>query len=46
MEETKVTDDALYSYLNLESTKTDTACHEPIGQLYSYLNLESTKTKR
>ena len=34
----------LYSYLNLESTKTG---HEPIPlaqRLYSYLNLESTKT--
>ena len=35
----------LYSYLNLESTKT---CHMTIwmlDMLYSYLNLESTKTK-
>ena len=34
----------LYSYLNLESTKTNK--DEAINrvQLYSYLNLESTKT--
>ena len=35
---------SLYSYLNLESTKT---CLAPMGEavkLYSYLNLESTKT--
>ena len=36
----------LYSYLNLESTKTNK--DEAINrvQLYSYLNLESTKTNR
>ena len=34
----------LYSYLNLESTKTR-QLHEALGvKLYSYLNLESTKT--
>ena len=44
MEETKVTDDALYSYLNLESTKTMLAISISNTMLYSYLNLESTKT--
>ena len=35
----------LYSYLNLESTKT--VCHATLQhkRLYSYLNLESTKTE-
>ena len=36
---------ALYSYLNLESTKTNVGTYTPITALYSYLNLESTKTK-
>ena len=40
-EETKL---ELYSYLNLESTKTDTAVTNGALKLYSYLNLESTKT--
>ena len=36
----------LYSYLNLESTKTLRAAI-PVGAvLYSYLNLESTKTHK
>ena len=34
----------LYSYLNLESTKTKTGDLKQINSLYSYLNLESTKT--
>ena len=34
----------LYSYLNLESTKTRQAEPMDISELYSYLNLESTKT--
>ena len=34
----------LYSYLNLESTKTDIFCFVAKNMLYSYLNLESTKT--
>ena len=34
----------LYSYLNLESTKTIQQNFLPEHQLYSYLNLESTKT--
>ena len=34
----------LYSYLNLESTKTDIQVEQQGLQLYSYLNLESTKT--
>ena len=34
----------LYSYLNLESTKTVTAILMFFLLLYSYLNLESTKT--
>ena len=34
----------LYSYLNLESTKTDTLAQNLSLKLYSYLNLESTKT--
>ena len=34
----------LYSYLNLESTKTALLSGLPEGTLYSYLNLESTKT--
>ena len=36
----------LYSYLNLESTKTDLACDLCVVLLYSYLNLESTKTNK
>ena len=36
--------ESLYSYLNLESTKTDAVTRENIEELYSYLNLESTKT--
>ena len=36
--------DMLYSYLNLESTKTKTGLGTTNEQLYSYLNLESTKT--
>ena len=36
----------LYSYLNLESTKTRRVITPCRPQLYSYLNLESTKTKR
>ena len=35
----------LYSYLNLESTKTTYTPDKPEGELYSYLNLESTKTR-
>ena len=34
----------LYSYLNLESTKTSVYVPCLDTQLYSYLNLESTKT--
>ena len=34
----------LYSYLNLESTKTTDAAEADADKLYSYLNLESTKT--
>ncbi len=34
----------LYSYLNLESTKTVNLVVSTVGLLYSYLNLESTKT--
>ena len=34
----------LYSYLNLESTKTSGAVNKLNKELYSYLNLESTKT--
>ena len=34
-----------YSYLNLESTKTQQAENEKRKGFYSYLNLESTKTK-
>ena len=34
----------LYSYLNLESTKTPFPASLNSNQLYSYLNLESTKT--
>ena len=34
----------LYSYLNLESTKTVTNSMLADTALYSYLNLESTKT--
>ncbi len=37
--------EVLYSYLNLESTKTVTNKSIRHSQLYSYLNLESTKTK-
>ena len=36
----------LYSYLNLESTKTNTKYELVCAPLYSYLNLESTKTRR
>ena len=35
----------LYSYLNLESTKTSRDAGWYLQKLYSYLNLESTKTK-
>ena len=35
----------LYSYLNLESTKTLLKPSAIQGSLYSYLNLESTKTE-
>ena len=35
----------LYSYLNLESTKTDVIKLVFCFMLYSYLNLESTKTE-
>ena len=35
----------LYSYLNLESTKTKTVDETSTAVLYSYLNLESTKTE-
>ena len=35
----------LYSYLNLESTKTISARDLFEDKLYSYLNLESTKTE-
>ncbi len=34
----------LYSYLNLESTKTHLLQRAQDSLLYSYLNLESTKT--
>ena len=34
----------LYSYLNLESTKTTSSALALASSLYSYLNLESTKT--
>ena len=34
----------LYSYLNLESTKTYVIGSTDQARLYSYLNLESTKT--
>ena len=34
----------LYSYLNLESTKTAYTLFDEREKLYSYLNLESTKT--
>ena len=34
----------LYSYLNLESTKTVDTRRRLQDELYSYLNLESTKT--
>ena len=34
----------LYSYLNLESTKTHYLTGWAVIELYSYLNLESTKT--
>ena len=34
----------LYSYLNLESTKTSEEDFDQSNVLYSYLNLESTKT--
>ncbi len=34
----------LYSYLNLESTKTLSRFLRRFFMLYSYLNLESTKT--
>ena len=34
----------LYSYLNLESTKTYLLADDDNKALYSYLNLESTKT--
>ena len=34
----------LYSYLNLESTKTNGIMNATDSKLYSYLNLESTKT--
>ena len=37
-------DDELYSYLNLESTKTNRKANFFAKKLYSYLNLESTKT--
>ena len=37
--------DELYSYLNLESTKTTSWAGVSAGMLYSYLNLESTKTR-
>ncbi len=36
----------LYSYLNLESTKTIGELAGLTVSLYSYLNLESTKTQR
>ncbi|ADQ62723.1 hypothetical protein STND_0663 [Streptococcus thermophilus ND03] len=35
----------MYSYLNLESTKTIIDIHIINFKLYSYLNLESTKTQ-
>ena len=35
----------LYSYLNLESTKTYDRWSHELYELYSYLNLESTKTE-
>ena len=40
-----ITADLLYSYLNLESTKTGSSKDKSVAELYSYLNLESTKTK-
>ena len=36
----------LYSYLNLESTKTYHPASRLLKSLYSYLNLESTKTSK
>ena len=36
--------ESLYSYLNLESTKTYVGGGNSSSRLYSYLNLESTKT--
>ena len=36
--------ESLYSYLNLESTKTYSLLSNLCIELYSYLNLESTKT--
>ena len=36
--------ESLYSYLNLESTKTKGGAEAVENVLYSYLNLESTKT--
>ena len=36
----------LYSYLNLESTKTGVRDQLTWNLLYSYLNLESTKTNQ
>ena len=38
--------ESLYSYLNLESTKTVAEVNGESKELYSYLNLESTKTKQ
>ena len=39
-----MTQKGLYSYLNLESTKTGASQYLGTLTLYSYLNLESTKT--
>ena len=38
--------ESLYSYLNLESTKTKGGAEAVENVLYSYLNLESTKTSK
>ena len=44
MQEYTQTLNKLYSYLNLESTKTHLCNIDALPLLYSYLNLESTKT--
>ena len=44
MTEERFNELSLYSYLNLESTKTYEVSSFEVPKLYSYLNLESTKT--